>query len=560
LRRTTVAVVAATALLCGLAPTAEATAPDPPDEVLAVPEPPFVSPPGSSPTVPEDHPAGPAVGHDALAQALSAGDISAARYALERVRTLVRPGVVERRYGAVAVPDPREATLLMRELAEHDDDLAPAARREAHRLLARPTQGRSGPDGPFGWPRDAATDQDCSSRICVHWVRGHRHSPPAADADADGVPNQVETTLSEFDRVWRVEVGQYGYRRPLSDQQHRFNGGDGKFDVYLSDTGSEGLYGYCNPDDFGPQRRVSAYCVVDDDFSRTQFGARPLDSLRVTAAHEFFHAIQFAYDWLEDIWLMEGTAAWVEDEVYDAINDNHQYLYGGPLTRPQRELDRATYEPWIFFRFMAERFGTARTDRPLVVRQIWERAGRSGVYSLEAVQRVSAAHGTSFRSLFADFGWTQPFARAVYDEGRRYPAAPMSRSFTLTAASPDTGDRAATLHHLSNRHVALRPGRSLTGARRLRVSLDLPDRVRGSEATVSVVRRDGRVRAYGVRLNRRGDGSKTVGFSRARVTAVVLTLTNASTRMRCHRRTMLSCAGQPRDDRLRFRYSARAVR
>ena len=54
--------------------------------------------------------------------------------------------------------------------------------------------------------------------------------------------------------------------------------------------------------------------------------SQPINALRVTAAHEFFHAIQFAYDVKEDLWFMEGSATWVEDEVYDSINDNYQFL------------------------------------------------------------------------------------------------------------------------------------------------------------------------------------------------------------------------------------------
>ena len=45
----------------------------------------------------------------------------------------------------------------------------------------------------------------------------------------------------------------------------------------------------------------SAYCVLDNDFSAAEFGyPDPTLPLRVTAAHEFFHAIQFAYDLYED--------------------------------------------------------------------------------------------------------------------------------------------------------------------------------------------------------------------------------------------------------------------
>jgi hypothetical protein len=47
--------------------------------------------------------------------------------------------------------------------------------------------------------------------------------------------------------------------------------------------------------------------VLDDDYSTSQFPDPPLVSLDVTAAHEFFHAVQFAYDYFEDSWLMEGT-------------------------------------------------------------------------------------------------------------------------------------------------------------------------------------------------------------------------------------------------------------
>ena len=46
----------------------------------------------------------------------------------------------------------------------------------------------------------------------------------------------------------------------------------------------------------------------------------------MTAAHEFFHAVQFAYDAADDQWFMESTATWMEDEIYDDVNDNLQYL------------------------------------------------------------------------------------------------------------------------------------------------------------------------------------------------------------------------------------------
>ena len=87
-----------------------------------------------------------------------------------------------------------------------------------------------------------------------------------------------------------------GYRGPKADAHSPENGGDGRLDVYLADIG-DAVYGYCASDDPDVRRSsASAYCVVDDDLA-TQF--RPtsrLAALEVTAAHEFFHAVQFSYD------------------------------------------------------------------------------------------------------------------------------------------------------------------------------------------------------------------------------------------------------------------------
>jgi hypothetical protein len=85
--------------------------------------------------------------------------------------------------------------------------------------------------------------------------------------------------------------------------------------VYLADVGANGLYGYCTTDDpsaFDPNYPyfdVSAFCVVDNDMSPSQFqgGANRVPALQVTLAHKFIHAVQAAYDWFEDAWFMEGN-------------------------------------------------------------------------------------------------------------------------------------------------------------------------------------------------------------------------------------------------------------
>ncbi|MDQ4007616.1 MAG: hypothetical protein M3211_05930, partial [Actinomycetota bacterium] len=454
-------------------------------------------------------------------------------------------------------PRPRATTLALRDLALRLDDLGPRDRRAGRALLARPTDPDGGGLGEHHYT--APSEHACGRHVCVHWVESTADRPPMADRDDDGRPNQVEATAGTLGHVWRTVVGDLDYRRPKSDHASASHGPNGKLDVYLADIGGDGIYGYCVTDDPAARqgaRALSAYCVLDDDYSRRQFGGSPRGNLRVTAAHEFFHTVQGAYDFREDPWLMEGTATWVEDEVYDGVNDNRQFLAAGPLGRPHVPLDATTYGSWVFFRFLSERFG------PRVIRHVWRHAGgsRRSRYSMRAVARVTADRGVRLRDLFADFGYRNRVPRRWYDEGRAYTGAPLTRAFRLTRGDRGTGARSVRMDHLTNRHVAFRPGRALVGPWRLQVRLDLPGRVRGAEATVLVHRRDGRLRATRVRLNRHGNGTVRVTFSRGGVSQVVLTLTDASSRYRCWRGTWLACRGKPRDNDLRFRYTARAVR
>ncbi len=350
-------------------------------------------------------------------------------------------------------------------------------------------------------------------------------------------------------------------------------GPDKRTDIYLADLGRYGVYGYCVADITDTNAtRAPAYCVLDNDF--TEFPGSPLADLKVTAAHEFFHAVQYAYNMNADVWLMEGTAAWVEDELYDNINDNLQYLTRSPLSAPGIPLDYAgvntlrdpggvnwRYGSWIWWRFLSEHFGGRTQENPAVVRQVWQRLGQ-GSRSMAALRRVIADRGQSFPTLFADFGAAGRMAPRWYHEGRSY--APfvgrVAGRFTLTRTRPDTRWRVATVDHLSTLQAVLRPGADLRGRWRLRVQLDLPATYRGSQARVIVQRRDGSVRWWRVRLDATGAARFTVPFGRGTVSNITLSLTNASTRITgCGSGSPFSCGGWSLDDGRKFMLRARAV-
>lgn len=510
-------------------------------------------------------------GDDALTRALQRGELTAAQYALQRALALFRPDEVRRVYGRVEAPRTRDGTPVLRDLFVRLPQLGPRERRLARGLLARPTDGRRAPGAPRYTVRARHL---CGANLCLHWVARTRNAPPLVDADHDRIPDWVETTRAVFAHVWAVEVGRFGYRRPRADLgsgPHRGGNPNGKLDVFLADIGAEGMFGYCTSDDprHYPRYRYfdrSAYCVVDDDFAATQFEGQEsgLEALEVTAAHEFFHAVQFAYDVAEDLWLLEGTAVWMEDEVYDDVNGNVDFLDVSALTVPQASLDRGhggfEYGSWLFFRFLSEYFGPEAVSDPSVIRAIWRRADASrrgpDDYSLRAIQRVVAGRGRPFRDVFAAFGLVNRSPSAWYEEGVEYPAPGATAEYLLSPAAPGSGAQAATLNHLAARYFTFRPEVNVPASAQLRVSVDLPSSAYGPRATLVVSLSPGERVQVPIPLNPFGDGAAVVPFDPATVTAVDLVLTNGSTRFRCWRGTVYSCAGRALDDGRPFAFSA----
>lgn len=514
---------------------------------------------------------------DTLTRALAAGSITEARYALARARSLFRIGVVRQQYGRVVRPNPRDATLILRDLVARYPQLSRRDRRMARSILARPTDGAADPFGDGYTVPEAAPV--CSTNGCYHYVTTTDDAPDLTDANVNGVPDYVDSVGAVLENVWTVEITTFGFRAPKSDLTSTNPGPDGKIDLYVTQLGDQALYGYCATDDPNafsgtyPYFDFSAYCVIDDDYSLAEFpppSASGLAALQVTTAHEFFHASQAAYDFFDDRWFLEGTASWMEDEVYNDVNDNVQYLADSPLTRPQRPLDSnnsqyGVYGGWIFFRFMSEYFASNGMHDTAVIRRAWELADGSAAgpdeYSLQAIAHASEEEGLSFRFLVANFAVLSDVPAAWYEEGaaQLYPLPRLSATHAITARR-DVVVGGYRMDHLSNRYIAFKPGRGVRSTAKLLVVVDLPAYRTGPEASVVTVSKSGAVKYYAIGLDRRGDRSRRVPFG-GTIAKVHLVLTNASTRTTCwiDLNSAYSCAGAPRDDGLQYAFGVALV-
>ncbi len=517
--------------------------------------------------------------HDALSRALEQGRLTESQYALERARSLFTLGRVRAEFGHVAAANPHAATFILRDLLARTRFLSGSEHAEARAILSRP-DGAPTFVGEPSWDFDAVPTSFCEGGgrpLCFHWDDNptNRDSPPPADTNpANGIPDQIDDTIAVLDNVWDTETAGLGYRDPLDDSATTLNDGGGpQLDIYIADIGSIGLFGYCTSDDphayeFSAPWAVSAYCVLDDDYRQAQYGIgqTPLEYLQVTAAHEFFHAVQFAYDWFEDYALMEGSAMWMEGQVYPDVIDRINYLGRSALARPGVPLDTGArgfeYGAWLFWRFLTEK---VFSGDPTIIREIWERAdgGPSPAYgdrySFQAVRSALASHGLAFRSTFAQFGWTNDL-RDYEEADSGYPVAPLAAKFKFGPSLHSTGWEAPRLAHLSTRFYRFRP-EAVGPAAKLHLRVDLPWAATNPAATVIVYAKGGPREIHPIGLDRRGEGHVTVEFGSSEVWKVDLVLSNGSLRFHCAPKdfpnTVYSCGGFPKDDGRAYRFRAR---
>jgi hypothetical protein len=390
---------------------------------------------------------------------------------------------------------------------------------------ARPTD-RPDPNRNAYTVPEAPRSPACSRHFCVHWVAEGIDAPSLTDSDGDGVPDYVARVGEVAEQVHSVENEKLGWREPKSDG--RKGGERGKTDIYLDQIGGA-LFGYAAPDrGQGTKahrlpRHLHGYLVLDNDYDPREFpGTTPENDLEVTLAHEYTHILQFGYDAYQDAWFAESTAVWMEDEVYDGIDDYLRYVrrwvkrFETPLTANSiKEYGSAVWNKWL-----AHRYGRA------AVRRAWARAvhTKPGGFSVSAYNSaIEAAGGSDFSRDFARFARDLPEWRTdtVFSEADSYPDVARQGSLPLGGRVLDR-----SLNHTTFQLLRLHA----RGGRAIVVAASAPA---GVAAGLALVGRTGSERRGHVvsRLSfKRRGGQMTVHLARpgrfSRLTAV---LVNADT-------------------------------
>lgn len=425
----------------------------------------------------------------------------------------------------------------------------------------RPTERRSRPTDEVDPNRnaypvpEAPSSPACSRHFCVHWVDQGLDAPGPSDRNGNQVPDFVERVLRVAEHIHTVENDKLGWREPKSDGPK--GGGEGKTDVYLSQIGGE-LFGYAAPDrgqasrQHRIPRRLHGYLVLDNDYSAFEFPhTKPLNDLEVTFAHEYDHILQFSYDAYQDPWFAESSATWMEDQVYNDVNDYLRYvrrwvrLYETPLTTSSIKM----YGSAVWNQWLARRYGGA------IVRKAWAGSidARPGGFSIASYERALRAVGApDFSHEFTRFA----AAVAEWRTGRGFRESRLFPDVPRQGHLPLDGERLRRLlNHTTFEllRVRVRRGRAVV------VHLTAP---RGTAAGLALVGRLGSERG-GRTVDRirykRGGGRLTVRLRDPgrfqRITAVAV---NADARARGFSARRLDW--RYLTDRLPFEISARLLR
>jgi len=317
-------------------------------------------------------------------------------------------------------------------------------------------QQRAGLQSILARPQLQVSAVSPSGRFRIHFDTSGANVPALLDGSGARIPGTArayaDSVAAVFDFVRRFEVETLGYPPPPGD---RGAGGGDEFDVYILELGRS-FYGQTIFEDVviprNPNSVYTSFIEIDNDYSG--FFSRGLSGLKVTAAHEFHHAIQVGnYGfWEEDSYYYEITSTWMEDVVFDEVNDYYQYLtsYFNNLATPFNSSNGSVeYGRAVWGKFIEKRFGRD------LMRRSWEYINR--MRSLPAIDGALQERGTNFVREYAEFSlwhfYTGPKADTAkyFSEGKYYPSVRIADNVSFVPPTAFISSTARSLSMLFHR-------------------------------------------------------------------------------------------------------------
>jgi len=222
-----------------------------------------------------------------------------------------------------------------------------------------------------------------------------------------------------FDYVYDKEIKEFKFLSPPTIYSE-FN--DNRYDIYIEDLGNS-YYGYTEIRNSVGGNKYSTYIVIDNDYPTGVFYSASLDGLKVTAAHEFHHAIQigsYMFPRSKDIYFAELTSTSMEEFVFPEVNDYINYMKSF-FNSPDKTLSEYTgYNLAIWNIYLEKKYSIS------IIKQQWELLPNVPS-ALKAIEQSLFLNGTSFAREYANFSillyFTKNKARFqnIFDDAEYFP-------------------------------------------------------------------------------------------------------------------------------------------
>lgn len=224
-----------------------------------------------------------------------------------------------------------------------------------------------------------------SGKFRVNYDIAGPDAVPLTDVNGNGIPDYVERAALYADESWQLQVATQGFRDPV---------GSVPYDIFFEEMG---FYGYTQA--VGDGRTI---IVVHRNFQNFPPNTDPegqvLGALKVTIAHEFKHAVQYATNqWQGDA----GRVAWVEmdatmmEEIqYPQVNDYWNYLRSGSIFTDPNGSTPGSYPHATWMLYFANSLGIGYW------RDVWETVGQTRSNMFPAIQSNLATRDVPYVAAF----------------------------------------------------------------------------------------------------------------------------------------------------------------
>ena len=244
-----------------------------------------------------------------------------------------------------------------------------------------------------------------SGHFRIHYDLDGSNAPDISDLNNNNIPDYIDEVglIADSSRYVLVDIMNFMPEIPDSDEF---------YDIYVQDRPS-GYYGVNFQDD---NIDGASYIIIDNAYEPDQFLTSGINTMRLTVAHEFFHAIQRAYRTAPspgDVYFWEMSATWIEDII---VPDGDDYLFWVEpfFNNPEQDISETDgYSIALFGHYLSHSFDSEIPGS--FIKDVWEKYSEvnNAFYSIDYI--LTENYNADFSNAWLDFNSKNLF-NGIYNE------------------------------------------------------------------------------------------------------------------------------------------------